>query len=1176
MKKLGKLIRNRWFVAVVGFAALGALIWFAGPQIAVSGQVPLASPMARLFFFACCLAIWALNLLRVELSVKRANAGLLRDAAGAAGQNEAERLSREEVDVLTQRFDEALQVFRKSARGKGRPNVYELPWYIVIGPPGAGKTTALVNSGLRFPLAEKFGKGAVKGVGGTRNCDWWFTEEAVLLDTAGRFVTQDSHAEADRAAWNGFIDLLLRHRRRRPINGALVAISVSDLLSQNRAERTSQITAIRQRLQELNEKLRITFPVYVIFTKCDLIPGFSEFFDDLGREEREQVWGMTFDYGDGPGGEALATLPGEFDALVDRLNLRVRTRMEQERDIERKTRLFTFPQQFDALKPLLSEFLDEIFTKSRYQEDTLLRGVYFTSGTQEGAPIDRVMATLGRTLGVAGEASAPRYAGEGKSYFVTRLFRDLVFAESELAGANRKLEIQRFWLQRGAYAGAVLLTALAAVAWSISFSRNQIFLSRADAAWKEFEAVDATELPADPQFTDLLEPLNAMREVTEVYAPVSESVPFSMRMGLYQGARVTRAARSAYRGELQRKLLPVVERRSADILYSSESDTEFQYQALKNYLMLGDSEHLDPPVISDWLAEDWRRSYSREPEVQGHLQQHLGSMLELGFDPVELDTDLVEASRTNLRMAPRAELLYSIRKAEKLAADDEALTLASLYGREGGRLFEHTEDDPAAQRIPGMFTYDGYYGSFIRELDDILEWASRESWVLDAEPQPLTLPERTRMLDDIRGLYFEDYRQIWLRMLANLRIIEFDSLAHAANAADIASSSASPLRRVLEVTARNTTLIDPRLRAGAGEVADEVASRGRFGRLFDKLSSEPVAAQVQLAEQTVDDQFAQLNALTRPNEAGTTALASTLDLLAQVYAELDGLSGGFGTDIATMVSEGGGAASIKRLQAQAARHPLQLREWLQQFAYNTRRVSFATAREQINRDWRADVLPQCVAAVDGRYPFVGDATREATLMDFGRLFAPGGALDSFFSRHIEPLTEAQGGRLRWKSVDGVTIGMPTAVLDLFQDARAIRDMYFEGGGMQPSINFRLKPVYLDANVTTVNLSLEGQVFTYRHGPQFLQQAVWPKLDGDGQVTLEFVDNSGAPLVRSFEGSWAWFRLLDASDVVSRTGDIAVASFEHRGRQSSWELHAQSVSNPFLAEQLASFRCRERL
>jgi type VI protein secretion system component VasK len=132
-----------------------------------------------------------------------------------------------------------------------------LPWYLIIGPPGCGKTTALVNSGLRFPLADQFGKNAIEGTGGTRNCDWWFTDEAVLLDTAGRYTTQDSYAEVDSAAWGGFLGMLKKYRPRRPINGVLVALSLADLIQQSDAEREQRLSQrLLRRLQEERDPQR--------------------------------------------------------------------------------------------------------------------------------------------------------------------------------------------------------------------------------------------------------------------------------------------------------------------------------------------------------------------------------------------------------------------------------------------------------------------------------------------------------------------------------------------------------------------------------------------------------------------------------------------------------------------------------------------------------------------------------------------------------------------------------------------------------------------------------------------------------------------------------------------------------------------------------------------------------
>src|SRR5216117_3277691 len=131
--------------------------------------------------------------------------------------------------VIKDKMKDALATLKK-AGGKS-DYLYDLPWYLLIGPPGAGKTTALVNSGLKFPLSRGATPAAVAGVGGTRYCDWWFTEDAVLIDTAGRYTTQDSDAKSDKESWFSFLDLLKKSRPRQPINGVLIAISIEDILT---------------------------------------------------------------------------------------------------------------------------------------------------------------------------------------------------------------------------------------------------------------------------------------------------------------------------------------------------------------------------------------------------------------------------------------------------------------------------------------------------------------------------------------------------------------------------------------------------------------------------------------------------------------------------------------------------------------------------------------------------------------------------------------------------------------------------------------------------------------------------------------------------------------------------------------------------------------------------------
>jgi type VI secretion system protein ImpL len=305
--------------SVLALIGLAAVVWFAGPLIVFDDTRPLASTWPRIAVIGLVVAglagIYLLRSVHARNAQKAIEAAITRDGAydGDAGQ------------LLEKGMTKAIATLKR-ASGK-RNFLYEVPWYLIIGPPGAGKTTALVNSGLKFPLAVSGAAQPVPGVGGTRNCDWWFTDEAVLIDTAGRYTTQDSDAESDRKGWLGFLALLKKHRARQPINGVIVAISLSDLMTSGEQELGAHAIEIRNRLREIHETLKISFPVYVLFTKADLVAGFMEHFGGLDETRRRMVWGATFQDADHHK-NMIGEVPAEFDALVRRLSEEVPDRLQ--------------------------------------------------------------------------------------------------------------------------------------------------------------------------------------------------------------------------------------------------------------------------------------------------------------------------------------------------------------------------------------------------------------------------------------------------------------------------------------------------------------------------------------------------------------------------------------------------------------------------------------------------------------------------------------------------------------------------------------------------------------------------------------------------------------------------------------------------------------------------------
>ncbi|MGY9010549.1 MAG: type VI secretion system membrane subunit TssM, partial [Rhodobacterales bacterium] len=443
------------FIIILAVIALDLFFWFLSPFLGFGSAHPFDNALTRIIIVSVVSIGGVVLIFYLRHRKRKKDENLTNDIVASENTSSSSRAVLTDVTEMKQKLRDAMSLLRKSKLGQR--HLFELPWYIMIGPPGAGKTTAIVNSGLKFPLAEQMGKSAIGGVGGTRNCDWWFTDNAVLVDTAGRYTTQESNVAADNAAWLGFLKLLRKHRKSQPINGAVIAISLSDLSMQDKATQKGNAIAVRKRLEELREELGVNFPVYILFTKADLIAGFSEFFETLGKHEREQVWGFTLSMSTSDREDSvLENFNVEFSKLLNRLDRLSLERIQEESDPNRRSLIAGFSAQVASIQVVAAEFLDEVFHENRYEEAQLFRGAYFTSGSQEGLPIDRLMQGMAQTFGI-GRQNIGTGVGTGRSYFLTKLFDDVVFRESGLVALDDKAERKYLWLVRGALTASILL-----------------------------------------------------------------------------------------------------------------------------------------------------------------------------------------------------------------------------------------------------------------------------------------------------------------------------------------------------------------------------------------------------------------------------------------------------------------------------------------------------------------------------------------------------------------------------------------------------------------------------------------------------------------------------------------------------------------------------------------------
>ena len=1168
-----------WIIPIVGIVVLALLIWFFGPFIAIADWVPLGGVIARVVAIVVVVLVWALNRFRKYHKAKKADQGLAYEIVSSedAAADHAALQSAEEVEVLRERFEDAVGLLRKRSDRRGALSLYELPWYIIIGPPGSGKTTALVNSGLRFPLEQRYGKEALRGVGGTRNCDWWFTDDAVLLDTAGRYLTQDSHEAVDKSAWQGFLDLLKKYRKRQPINGVLVAVSISDLLLQSEADRKAQVLAIRSRVQELYKHFGIRFPVYMLFTKCDLIAGFTEYFDDLDVEGRQQILGMTFPFSDtvNKDSDDVDRFDAEFDLILQRINARLLWRLSQERDTHRSARIFGFPQQLSDLRTTLMTFLGDVFRSSRYDTPVLLRGVYFTSGTQEGTPIDRLMSVMARTFGMTEQAVAST-GGQGRSYFITDLFRKVVFAESGVAGTNRRVENRLRWLQNGAFVGAVAIAAGLALAWLTSFRSNQAFIGEVATAVENYDRV-AADIPDASSPDALLPRLNALATVGSVAGQHEPDVPLHMRMWLYQGESLSEHVHDAYLRELNQTLAPPMLGEIASGIRESAGEPQLLYEYLKAYLMLGNPERLDASQLSYLVGSQWQRGYGAGA-VAENLTTHSDYLIRHGAQPHPINERLVEAARATLAQAPLSDFLYSRLKLDALEYEDADILLRTRLGLSADQVFTRKSGASLDARIPALFTRTGFEEIYPALSAQLLVEAGKENWVLGREDAGIGVREKIELQAGLREQYEREYREFWSGLLADFEIVPFSDATSGIETLSLISGNPSVLQEFLELVAENTDLAGGSIAETAGQVldaAETAASATRSSRLSRLLPGgervADAAAEARRPGDAITEEFERINRVVVTSDGQPGEINQLLLLVGDLRDEIESTGRGIGQTNALDTLTSGGSPAANQIRSAARRQPEPLRSWLLQIGGGSGAITAGSARSALGEKIRQDVVTQCQSLISGRYPFVRNSKQDVTIDDFGRVFGYGGILERFFDENLAPLVDRSGSSWRWRDGGDASLRASNRVLQQFQRAARIREAYFPPGSQRPEMSMTMIPVSLDADVTRFVLEVDDNLYEYRHGPAREWNITWPS-NTFGKARVMFEEASGGRPIVVEEGPWSLFRLLDGSRLTARSASEYDLELAAGGRTAGLLVRMRSVRNPLSVREVEGFVC----
>jgi type VI secretion system protein ImpL len=1013
----------------------------------------------------------------------------------------------DELAAIKEKLARAMQVLRQSrvARGRrGAEALYVLPWYMIIGPSASGKSTAIRNSGLHFPPVDPDSDdpGRIKGMGGTRNCDWWFSNEGIILDTAGRY-TLSANVQEDREEWTSFLQMLRKARPRAPINGLILGISLDELLKMDAEGMEAHARALRARVDELIVKLEILFPIYVVFTKCDLVSGFVEMFGDLSRGDREQVWGYTREYG--PAREQLhKEFEREVRSLKDVLERRRIRELSGDLRPAQKRGIYLFPVEFDDACARLSGFIESLFRPNPYQQNPLVRGVYFTSGTQEGTPIARVIASMRHQFSLGGgDFLTAEPVRETKAYFIRDLFQEVILPDEAKVAPTTKAWRRRRFLRGLAIAAQLIAAAALSVALFISYGKNRV----ANTALGDDTARIAHSTGTTNAFSiDMLDTLDILRDRLQT---MEAGTPVMSRWGIYSGDVALEGAREVYFDRFRRLLLVPTAMQLSQSLTSMlqtqmncEDTSLFDryYSAFTTYKMLtlpSDSIPHDPGKLLRQVKAIWR------PFVPEERQAELDYL-------AERQVDYYWRHRTggklaSLQVAPDRNLLAQVG-----AQFDRCWTPQRLYrtliDEVNGELGDYRYVDAITSiRVEGgsvgrAFTRDGWEQAVRPRIERISDRINADPALQEA----FAVYEEEEIRKQMMGFYADDFVANWRQFISSGKVRPFYDLNDAFAGMVELSADPSPVVKILDKVFDQTEITDSK------------------GKRFEKIEQqfEPIGRF--LGRRNVD-------AGEEPNKAKYTALLAALPAAVQgVQQKLQGEARcaesltRFNGDINLKSTQIGMFISGPGLAAVAA-------DLLREPLFKSRSAASAGACACLDRVWRTNVLEDFNLKLASSYPFSPQGVD-----------ASPGDVEGFFTRTLRAFVDAE-----IKPAEELGVPLSGSFRQAITTSRSIQEILSRG---TEKLRFTLTATGDMPGVRSLHLTYPPEPeWTYVMGQPQRRDYKWPQ-PGAGTCDLRITSLGDAYFEpKRHQGPWGIFRLFDEATVRS-SGDL-VWVFKSRDGQS---------------------------
>ncbi len=1088
---------------------IAAGIWLAGPLLRWNGVPILAPATKKMSLIAIVFLLWLLKYLIMDM-----------DAPTPFASNDPHL--KKALFELRQRLAGFMKFLSGTVitRENRTIRLRQLPWYLLIGPGNAGKSSLLAESDSHFILRKQPRGTTEPG----HTIDWWVTRHSCLIDVPGYYLKV---APQNSMMWRFLLHLIRCWRGKHGINGIMIALPLPALLKQYDKQYQPLIDSLCLRINELKKIFPDPVPCQIIITKCDLLDGFIESFSESSIEDINHAWGISLP----PlthSKDSLDYFNQRFDALIKRLNEQLLSRLYHEYDHKAKSLIKEFPLRVENLRHYLAILIEKFNTNK-----LTISNIFLTSSQQQ-APHETIESgTTAHELVSSAEQAIQlihKVPASSQPYFTKQLIEQtIVKPASSRKIIGRPANIYHY------FAGVcgIALLSLASIFIHHDFEQSNRYLQALNIMVTNHELLIQQTSNADERLEQTIDLLNQLQTAVSLQTPAgrwSLAPHFYINTTQHNAAILYQQALSGlFINELANYLgnylsLPI------------NRETENVYTALKAYLMLGYPDHMQLNFLIATLRQTLPRSFNIKQQNQ--LINYVYLAFAQKWTPAILNQKRIQSTRHYLYSIPMDKLGYIILKN---SADNNSKQTISFEATASSPTLVSRQDNI---QIPVMFTARAFPFIYRKEIQTAANEITHGNWILGVPPRTASEAETNTLIQQLETKYVTNYVSIWENLLSTIHPANPDNLTQMNALITQFISNDSPLLKLLQ-TLHTNTYFDP--------IASNSLKLYNLGLLTEKTqASKRQLYQIFFGLSNIHRYLSYIESSPDKNKAAFELLAAR-------------------------VKNPNAANPITQLKLVASTQPEPLKSWLNNIADETLRLLMQQGNKYIDLSWQQQVNPAYQTYIANRYPFSNTSKTEVDTTNFALFFGSPGIVMNFYRHYLMPFVDTSKPEWRWKQVDGKPLPFSAEALREIQLATRIHQIFFPNNDNKLFVQFTLQPYKVDNVFQQIKLSINDKVFVNdASSAGQTHQFSWPANNHANQTIIQLAMADNKMIQQSYPGTWGWFKLINQSYDSMINKKEMVINLSKNQDAAKYIVHVNGTINPFLSLNLNYFHLPEHL